>query len=204
MARGLDSARLRRALHPLEHPPADDGWNRADLDELVPAVPCVEAAVLVGIVARAGGPHVLLTRRNDGLRQHGGQVSFPGGRIDPGDAGAVDAALRETFEEVGLPPACIEPWGFLDPLVTITGFRVLPVVGAIDPSCVARPDSREVAEVFEVPLAFLFDPDNLHDQGLEIAGRRRRVWEYRHPTHRIWGATASMLLNFRHRLEQVP
>lgn len=194
--------RVRRALHPLEAPPAAPGWNLHELDDLVDASALVPAAVLVGLVSREGGTRVLLTRRVDGLRRHGGQVSFPGGRIDPGDHGALDAALRETAEEVGIPHSRIEPWGYLDPLVTITGFRVVPVVAAIDPACVARPDPREVADVFEVDLRYLLDAGNRSAHRLDHGGRPREVWEYRYRPQRIWGATASMLVNLAERLER--
>ncbi|HEY4560649.1 MAG TPA: CoA pyrophosphatase, partial [Lysobacter sp.] len=117
-------ARLRAALHPLDAPPRGDGWNLAELDGLVEAAAFRDAAVLVGLVPRDDGLRVLLTRRNDALRNHGGQVSFPGGRVDPGDADAIDAALRETTEEVGIPRELVVPIGYLDPVATITGFRV--------------------------------------------------------------------------------
>ncbi|WP_343225793.1 CoA pyrophosphatase [Lysobacter sp. BMK333-48F3] len=196
--------RLLAALHPLDAAPESDGWNLDDLSGLLPDDTLrAQAAVLVGLVPRADGVQVLLTRRTDGLRQHGGQVSFPGGRIEPDDVDAVAAALRETQEEIGVPGALIAPLGFLDPLVTITGFRVLPLVATIDPGYVARPDPNEVAEVFEVPLAFLLDPDNLTTRALDYKGRARHVLEYRWPDQRIWGATASMLLNLRQRLETI-
>lgn len=193
---------VRRALHPLAAPPGGIGWNLHELEDLVDASALVPAAVLVGLVPRGDGTRVLLTRRVDGLRRHGGQVSFPGGRVDPGDRDALDAALRETGEEVGIPRSRIEPWGYLDPLVTITGFRVLPVVGAIDPAWVARPDPREVADVFEVGLRYLLDAANRSAHRLEHGGRPREVWEYRYRPHRIWGATASMLVNLAERLER--
>lgn len=196
--------RLRRALHPLDAPPSGDGWNTGELDGLVDAAALRDAAVLVGLVAREDGLHVLLTRRNDALRQHAGQVSFPGGRVDPTDVDAVDAALRETTEEVGIPRTQLQPIGYLDPLATITGFRVVPVVALVDADFVARPDPAEVAEVFEVPLDYLMDPANRVERRFVHEGRTRAVWEYRYPTQRIWGATASMLLNLHDRLEAAP
>lgn len=199
-----DLPHLLRALHPLAAPPGDIGWNCAELIDLLPEdCEFCAAAVLVGLVPRAEGTRVLLTRRTDGLRHHGGQVSFPGGRIESTDADAVSAAIRETGEELGLSPGLISPLGYLDPLATITRFRVLPVVAIIDAGYIATPDPGEVADVFEVPLSFLLDPGNLDAHTLQIGGRARQVWEYRYPAQRIWGATASMLLNLRQRLENV-
>lgn len=203
---------LQAALHPLDAVPAGPGWN---LDELAGLLrdgdPLVDAAVLVPLVPRIdpSGPYlsVLLTRRTDGLRQHAGQVSFPGGRVDAGDAGPVDAALREAHEEIGLPPARAELLGYLDPLTTITGFRVLPVVARIPADFVPRPEPGEVAEVFEVPLPWLMAHDNLSRIAIEFGGRARHVLEFRrhdgNPAQRIWGATASILLNLRERLAAV-
>ena len=196
-----DCPHLVAALHALESPPGGAGWNLAELQGLLPAGDFAAAAVLVGLVPRREGTQVLLTRRTEGLRQHGGQVSFPGGRIEASDRDAVAAALRETLEEIGLPSAQIAPLGFLDPLATITGFRILPVVAMVSPDYLALPDPGEVADVFEVPLAFLLDPANLTTHTFDLLGRPRAVWEYRYPAQRIWGATASILLNLRERLE---
>ena len=197
-----DAPGLLAALHPLSAPPDGPGWNLSELTDLIPTdIVSAPAAVLVGLVPRASATQVLLTRRTDSLRQHGGQVSFPGGRIEAADADAVAAAIRETREEIGLAPSQIQPLGFLDPLLTITGFRVQPVVAMLDVGYVAHPDPGEVADVFEVPLSFLLDPVNLVTHTLDYRGRPRQVLEYRYPTQRIWGATASMLLNLRQRLE---
>ena len=188
----------QRLRDSLAHDPPGD-LLAGDLIERSPQA-AREAAVLVAVTDRPE-PGVLLTVRREHMRTHAGQVSFPGGRIEASDRDAVAAALRETEEEIGVPAGLIAPLGFLDPLVTITGFRVLPLVAVIDPAYVARPDPNEVADVFEVPLAFLLDPDNLTTRTLEYKGRARHVLEYRYPSQRIWGATASMLLNLRQRLE---
>ena len=210
MSVGLDLMHLRAVLHPVDAPPAGPGWNHEDLVDVLPDTPLREAAVLVGLVTRSDGWQVLLTRRTDELRHHAGQVSFPGGRIEPEDSDAIAAALRESREEIGLHAAQVAPVGFLDPLCTITGFRVLPLVAMVDPEFVARPDPGEVAEVFEVPLDYLMDPANLNTFDVTTmlgrpipGGRPRRVLEFvdrGNPRQRIWGATASILYNLRERI----
>jgi 8-oxo-dGTP pyrophosphatase MutT (NUDIX family) len=210
-APGIDAmlARVRSALLPLDAVHDGEGWNRDELDGLIEVhTPLREAAVLVGLVPREAGWQVLLTRRTDALRHHAGQVSFPGGRREPGDADVVAAAVRETVEEVGVRRNQIAPLGLLPPLCTITGFRVVPVVATIDPQYLARPDPAEVDEAFEVPLAFLLDPANLVAHAIEYAGRSRRVLEFVGGSEpgpsgrprRIWGATASILFNLRERM----
>ena len=194
-------------MHPLDAAPAGDGWNREELSGLVDVdAVSVAAAVLVGLVPRTEGLQVLLTRRNDGMRHHPGQVSFPGGRIETDDTDAAAAAVREAGEEIGMDPGQITSLGYLDPLATITGFRVLPLVAVITPDYVARPDPREVAEVFEVPLAYLLAPENLLRVAIDVGGRPRQVLEFVDrgmPGQRIWGATASILFNLRERLRSV-
>ena len=202
-------SKLHTALHPLAAMPTGYGWNHEELADLLPLQRIVaQAAVLVPLVPRDNGFQVLLTRRTDALRQHAGQVSFPGGRIEDADADPVAAALREASEEVGLAPAQAQPLGYLDPLATITGFRVLPVVARIDPAFVPVPDPAEVSDVFEVPLDWLMAADNLRHVAMDYRGRTRHVLEFRRapaaPTQRIWGATASILLNLRERLERLP
>jgi len=202
--RGEDS-QLQRALHPLHQAPAGPCWNQSELTGLLPVGATLrQAAVLVGLIERPGGLHVLFTRRTDGLRQHAGQVSFPGGVVDAGDADALTAALREAHEEIGLPAALVRPLGWLDSLATITGYRVLPVVAWVDPGFVATPHPAEVAAVFEVELGFLLNPAHLRTTGWNLAGRVRHVLEFSEypgaPGQRIWGATASILFNLRQRL----
>jgi predicted Fe-S protein YdhL (DUF1289 family)/8-oxo-dGTP pyrophosphatase MutT (NUDIX family) len=195
--------RLQQALMPLTQTPTGPGWNRSELEDLLPPGPPVEAAVLAGLVPRAQGTQVILTRRTEALRNHGGQVGFPGGRIETLDRNPLAAALRESDEEIALPRSQVLALGYLDPFITITGFRVTPVVAVVDPAFIARPEPGEVAEVFEVPLDYLMDPANLRQVDIEHCGRVRHVMEYSWPGQRIWGATAAILYNLRRRLEQV-
>jgi 8-oxo-dGTP pyrophosphatase MutT (NUDIX family) len=191
---------LERSLHALLSVPVATPWNLAELADLLPDEPLRPAAVLVGLREHAHGTTVLLTRRQDALRHHAGQISFPGGRVDLIDAGPLAAALRETEEEVGLPAAAIEPVGWLDPYATITGFHVFPLVARIDPERPLLPNADEVAEAFEVPLDFLMDPASARDVAIEWRGRTRLLVEFQWAEHRIWGATAAMLVNLRERL----
>ena len=191
---------LERALLGLHPPPASTPWNLADLADLLPAEPLRPAAVLVGLREHRGGTSVLLTRRQDALRHHAGQISFPGGRVDASDAGPLAAALRETEEEVGLPASSIEPVGWIEPYATITGFHVYPLVARIDPEHPLAPNVGEVAEAFEVPLDFLLDPASARDVAVEWRGRTRTLVEFQWAHYRIWGATAAMLVNLRERL----
>jgi 8-oxo-dGTP pyrophosphatase MutT (NUDIX family) len=195
---------LRRALHPLDSPPPGEPYNRDELHGLLSdGFAPMQAAVLVGIVERERVPCVLLTLRNDGLRHHAGQVSFPGGRMEAGE-NALDAAKREAWEEIGLPASSVEPLGYLDPMLTVTGFRVTPVVAWIAAAFVPQPDPNEVAEVFEVPFSDLLLPAHLERRELHVGGRPRRVFEYVGPGaggRRIWGATALILHNLAQRLD---
>jgi 8-oxo-dGTP pyrophosphatase MutT (NUDIX family) len=196
--------RFARALHALGSPPSGPGWNLAELQDLLPdqGRQLRPAAVLVGLVEREGEWQVLLTRRNDSLRHHAGQISFPGGRIEAGDADPMRAALREAEEEVGLAADCVVPLGYLDPFVTITGFHVFPVVAHIHAGFAPTLDPAEVAEAFEVPLGFLLDRDNARRLEVDYRGGKRALIEFRYGDYRIWGATAAMLVNFRQRLEE--
>ena len=153
------------------------------------------ASVLVPIVTHAGGLTVLFTQRTAHLRAHSGQVSFPGGRAEPGDASPEFTALRETQEELGLAPERVEVIARMPEYLTRTGYRVTPVVGLVAPPLELSPDSREVDEAFEVPLAFLLDPANHQRETRELGGRTVGFWVMQHEKRRIWGATAGMLVN---------
>jgi 8-oxo-dGTP pyrophosphatase MutT (NUDIX family) len=159
----------------------------------------VPASVLLPIVARAE-PTMLFTRRSEHLRRHAGQVSFPGGGAQDGDASLVDTALRELAEETGIAADFVSVEGFLDVYETVTGYAVLPVVGLLREGFVVVPDAEEVAQVFEVKLAFFLDPANCREHVLEWKGGMRRVYAFEAETHYIWGATASMLVNLAQRL----
>lgn len=190
---------VARALYPLDAPPMRPGWNHADLVDLIGDGPRADAAVLMAI-RDAPEPRVVFTLRRDDLARHAGQVSFPGGRADRGDADAVATALRESREEVALDPAAAEPLGFLDRLETVSGYCVTPVVARLAADAVLAPQPGEVARLFEVPLAFLLEPHNLRQFEYRARGERRMVYEYAGIKPRIWGATASMLVNLMHRM----
>ena len=153
------------------------------------------AAVLVPLVDRPGGMTVLLTQRSPNLADHAGQISFPGGRIDPCDTDATTCALREAHEEVGLEPGGIEVVGQLDTYVVRTGFEVTPVVGLLHPPGLLKPDPIEVVEVFEVPLSFFLDPGNVRKEQREFKGSLRHFYVWPYLGYYIWGATAGMLVN---------
>jgi len=158
------------------------------------------AAVLVAVVDRPE-PTIILTERPKTMRKHPGQVSFPGGRIDPGDDGPVAAALREAEEEIGLPRDAVEVIGIADLYRTVTGFEVTPVVGVVPPGLDLRPHPGEVADMFEAPLRWLLDPARQKVRTVEWRGRPRSYYEIEWQGRRIWGATAAMLVNLSRRLE---
>jgi 8-oxo-dGTP pyrophosphatase MutT (NUDIX family) len=165
-----------------------------------PAIAGHPAAVLIALTDRAE-PGVILTQRTETLRRHAGQVAFPGGRVDPEDEDVIAAALREAQEEVALPPAAVEVVGTADRYRTVTGYDVTPVIGVVPPDLVLVPAEAEVAAVFEVPLAFLFDPANQVEAHAQWQGRERRYYEILWGERRIWGATAAMLVNLSRRLQ---
>jgi 8-oxo-dGTP pyrophosphatase MutT (NUDIX family) len=158
------------------------------------------AGVLIPLLARGTTYHVLFTRRSPDLRHHPGQVSFPGGRMESSDRDITDAALREAEEEVGLPRGHVRIAGYLESHVTITGYAVTPVVGLVHRGFRIRPQPSEVEEAFEVPLEFLMEVDNLRRSWREFEGVEVPVYECHYGGHRIWGATAAMLVTLRQKL----
>jgi 8-oxo-dGTP pyrophosphatase MutT (NUDIX family) len=163
------------------------------------ALASVPAAVLVGITDRPD-PGVILTVRREHMRTHAGQVAFPGGRIDPGED-SVEAALREAWEELGLDPGAAEIVGAIDPYRTVTGYVVTPVLAVVQPDQPLSPHEHEVADWFEAPLGFVLDPTNQQYKSALFQGRERHYYEIMWGERRIWGATASMIVNLSRRLQ---
>lgn len=178
----------RGDLH-LEHP-------ERPLDQLTPA------AVLVPLVDRPDGLSVLLTQRTAHLTDHAGQISFPGGRAETEDLHPIGTALRETEEEIGLRSTHIDVVGCLDNYETGTGYIVVPVVAFVSPDFSLTLDDFEVAEAFEVPLAFMLDSNNRQTLERDVGQRQRRYYAYQYQERFIWGATAGMLDNLARRLDE--
>jgi 8-oxo-dGTP pyrophosphatase MutT (NUDIX family) len=162
--------------------------------------PLRPAAVLVGLLDRDGEAHVLLTLRTAHLSSHAGQIAFPGGKVEPDDPSPCATALREAEEETGLRSRYVDLIGLLDPYVTGTGYRVVPVVASIRPGFTLSPDPGEVADVFDVPLSFLMDPANHQRHSREWQGQIRHYYAMPYFDRYIWGATAGILRNFYERL----
>ncbi|CAG0950326.1 hypothetical protein BURK2_00157 [Burkholderiales bacterium] len=158
------------------------------------------AAVLVPVLQRGNELEVILTQRSQAMGDHGGQVSFPGGRCDHEHETAEQTALREAEEEIGLPAARVNTLGRLAHYDTITGYRVTPVIGWIEDEIELVTDPHEVAAIFRVPLAFLLDPSNYRRHRYELGDKPRHYFSVPYQGHYIWGATATMLLMFYHTL----
>lgn len=184
-AQELDRDRIRHLLE------GSCGFQHKADESPRPGVP---AAVLVGLIARPEGPTIILTERTLHLKNHPAEVSFPGGRIEPEDDGPEAAALREAQEEIGLDPSKVELLGCLPPYMTVTDFCVSPVVGWIEPPVTFVLDRREVADVFELPLSFALDPANHRQESTFWQGADHAYFVLPYPGHRIWGATAGMLV----------
>ena len=187
----MDVVELRERLK--RAPPAyavygDDGTEGRDAASTI-------AAVLIPLISHPQGLTVLFTQRTPHLRSHSGQVSFPGGRAEPGDANAEFTALREAEEEIGLRPASVEVLARLPDYRTRTGYRVTPVIGLLMPPIAFTPDPHEVAEIFEVPLDFLLEERNRQRRTREFQGQQVGYYVFEYENRVIWGATAGMLVN---------
>lgn len=190
--------RLRAALeegHRREELPLSDVRDPRIVEEIVLA----PAAVLVAITDRPE-PGLILTERATTLRKHAGQIAFPGGRVDPGDADEIAGALREAQEEIALPPSAVQVVGTSDRYCTFTGFDIVPVLGVIPPDLPLRAQAGEVASWFELPLAYALDPANRIRREVEYAGAMRAYYEIFWQDRRIWGITAAILANLSRRL----
>lgn len=177
--------------------PEDSAWGDHAIAGMNPAAQTLlaarPAAVLIPLIARPDGVTVLLTQRSADLRQHSGQIAFPGGKIDAEDNGPLDAALRETEEEIGVSRSHVQPLGYLGPYLSSTGFRITPVVGLVAPDVQLSLNPREVDRVFEAPLAFLMNPANHQTHQREFKGEMRSYFAMPHGDHYIWGVTAGII-----------
>lgn len=191
---------LAAALRPLSAPPSAPAPNHAAITAFLGTPERKRAAVLFGIRDLAE-PRVLLTVRTRQLLAHAGQVALPGGGAEPGDDGsALATALRESEEEIGLDQRLVTPLGYLDCLETVSGYCVTPVVARVAAEARVRASPDEVAEVFEVPLAFFLDGRNRRCYTMSFHGIERPMVEFVHGGHRIWGATAAIIDNLLHRM----
>jgi 8-oxo-dGTP pyrophosphatase MutT (NUDIX family) len=195
---------LSRAHGALRAEPPDT-WDLSDDEmnskaQMIPqGIVPKPAAVLVGVMENTG-PTMLLTQRTTTLSKHGGQIAFPGGRIDNGES-PLQAAIREAEEETGLASHFIEPLGYLDGYLTITGYFIVPVVARILPGFTFTPQAAEVDEIFDVPLPFLLDEKNRETQTREWKGMTRRYYVYPYAHRYIWGATAGIIKNLSDRFQ---
>ncbi len=198
-------ARLRAALDHPESGAAPATRSDYDLNGAGPGATAKAlrpAAVLAPLIARPDGLKLIFTVRAAELTKHAGQISFPGGRVDPGDASLGAAALREAEEEIGMAPGQVELLGAFDAYETVTGFEVTPFVGLVDPAFSPVPDPREVEEVFEAPFAFFMDAANHKRAWREWNGEKRYFYEMPFEDRYVWGATAGMLKALHDRLNQ--
>ena len=180
------------------HPPLDQLFTADDLErQQVELSAALRPAAVLLLVVNHFEPTVVFTQRTAHLADHAGQISFPGGRCDDDDCTPERTALREAQEEIGLDDQRVELLGRLPEYRTSTGFAVTPVVGWAEPPMAFHPDPHEVAEVFEIPLAFLLDPRNHRYESAFYKGRMRNYWAMPYGQRFIWGATAGMLVTFQ-------
>lgn len=194
-----EDLRVRLAEVVAEPPGREAGHD--DLLLLSAAKPLIPAAVLVAVVT-SRSPGILLTKRTSHLSSHAGQVSFPGGRIDPEDTGPEAAALREAWEEIGLEAGLVDVLGRMGDHITGTGYRITPILGMVPPGLCYRPSAHEVEAVFELPMTVLLDPQAPRRQRQHVNGNWREYWVWPHPDHYIWGATAAILVRLAELLRQ--
>jgi 8-oxo-dGTP pyrophosphatase MutT (NUDIX family) len=206
VAKNLDRLALRRLIEerlkdshaapdPTNAVPA--GFAAQDVESIrafFPAAPAA-AAVLVPLVDHDSGLTVLFTQRASHLKNHGGQISFPGGRVEPTDLNPLEAALRETEEEIGLPREHITFVGYLEPQLVLSGYWVTPVVAFVQPGFELRLDTREVHSAFEVPLAHILDEANHRSRERKLGDIAVTVYDIPYGSHNIWGATAGMVMS---------
>ena len=193
----MTAAELRARLTAIAAEPPPGVAHGDDVLAILDRAP-VPAAVLVPVVL-GSSPGILLTKRNAHLKQHSGQVSFPGGRIDAGE-NAEAAALREAEEEIALDSAQVEVLGRMADYMTGTGYRITPVLGLLPPGLAFRPAPDEVDAVFELPIEVLLDPDAPKLQRHHVRGVWREYWVWPHPDHFIWGATAAIMVHLAGKL----
>jgi 8-oxo-dGTP pyrophosphatase MutT (NUDIX family) len=194
-------AALRDRLTAIAAEPLDGSEVHGDDVLAVLAKAPVPAAVLVPVVL-SETPGILLTKRTAHLTAHAGQVSFPGGRIDPEDHGPEAAALREAWEEIGLEPGSVQVLGRMADHVTGTGYRITPVLGLLPPDLTYALSAHEVESVFELPISVVLDPEAPRLQRQHVKGVWREYWVWPHPDHYIWGATAAILVRLAERLRE--
>lgn len=183
----------RPVAGPLRDERGDHAFSPSLADEMPPEHK--DAAVLIPVIDRDEVPTVLFTRRSTALRNHSGQIAFPGGRVDPGDDGPLGAALRESEEEIGLARRFVTPLGYLDSYLTTTGFRIVPVVARVAPGFALTINPAEVDDTFECPLPFLMDPRNHRRESREWRGLMRSYYAMPFGDHYIWGVTAGIVRN---------
>jgi 8-oxo-dGTP pyrophosphatase MutT (NUDIX family) len=193
-------ARQRLLAEPPDETVTAIGDHVLNPDFLVADAKYQEAAVLIPVMARTPAATVLLTRRMPHLSAHAGQVAFPGGKIDRADGGPAAAALREAGEEIGLDPAAVSIVGYLDPYISRTGYRIVPVLGRVEPDPPLRLNRAEVEAAFEVPLAFLMAPANHRRTSRVFRGRTRYFYEMPYGEHHIWGVTAGIIRGLYERI----